>query len=259
MSTMIPRLALLFFALVLSGNTQQAPASKAPTFSRNSYPASKFRVTENKYTHGDVSIRIIEVKNRGYALEPRQCRAWLEVTNGERLLKRIYYPDIDPSGFSFGIFVPKLKQPDNYFVAVKEGDYDGRLLLVGKDGTVTDLPGGFYFVTVDKRFLVGEYATDGSPLVVVDVERHIAVIDGTKDDTIPDPFNFYRDSSGYFYTEASDSNGSWNEIRDHVYRVDLEHHRVVRRSITAKELSAAHKVDYDFDPQKLNDCYSTEQ
>ena len=118
------------------------------------------------------------------------------------MVSRLYYADIEPVGFSFGIFVPKRQPLEGYFIAVKEGDYDGRLLLVGKNGTVTDFPGGFYFVTADKRFLVGEYATDGSPLVVMDVERHTAVIDGTKDSTIPEPFNYYRDSSGYFYTEA---------------------------------------------------------
>src|SRR5260221_4547774 len=191
MSTMIPRLALLISALVLSGSAQQAPASKAPAFSRNSYPTNKFRVTENEYTHGEVSIRIAEVKNRGYALEPRQCRAWLEVTNGERLLKRIYYADIDPSGFSYGVFVPKHQPLENHFIAIKEGDYDGRLLLVGKDGTVSDLPGGLYFLTDDKRFLVGEYATDGSPLVVVDVAHARVVIDGSIDPKIPEPFNYY--------------------------------------------------------------------
>ena len=48
--------------------------------------------------------------------------------------------DIEPVGFSYGLFVPKRQPVPSYFVALKEGDYDGRLLL----------PGGFYFVTRGK-------------------------------------------------------------------------------------------------------------
>jgi hypothetical protein len=41
-------------------------------------------------------------------------------------------------------------------VAVKEGDYDGRQLLVDKDGSTHDLLGGVFFLTEDRRFLVSE-------------------------------------------------------------------------------------------------------
>jgi hypothetical protein len=55
-------------------------------------------------------------------------------SKGGQLLKRFYYRDINPGGSSFGLFLPKQQPSSDDFVAVKEGDYDGRLLLVDKDG-----------------------------------------------------------------------------------------------------------------------------
>jgi len=58
------------------------------------------------------------------------------------------------------LFLPKQQPSCEYLVAVKEGDYDGRQLLVDKDGSTHDLLGGVFFLTEDRRFLVSEYSSD---------------------------------------------------------------------------------------------------
>ena len=218
-------------------------------------------ISRKEFSHGDVTVRVTQVKNAGYKLLPYTCRAWFEVRKDNRLIKRQYYDDIDPSGFSYGIFVPKQQPIEDYFVAVKEGDYDGRLLLVSRDGALSNLPGGFYFLTDDKRFLLEEYASDDSSLVVVDVSMHKMVIDARDDSSIPEVLNWYRDTVGYFFTEPDPASKAWppTEKRGHVYRLDLRNLKVTKIGGEPRMFANAHKVSYDFDPRKKRDCSSEPQ
>lgn len=253
-------LVLLPFLLTLGSLAQQTPTTKVVPFRPADYAAGKFQITRKDFPHGDVTIRVIEVKNLGYQTEPHTCRAWLQVERGNQLLKQLYYDDIDAVGFSYGIFVPKHQPSAEYFTAVKEGDYDGRLLLVSKDGTLADLPGGFYFLSEDKKYVIGEYAQDESTLMVVDLAQSSVIIDGRTMTNVPEIFQWYEDDAGYFFTET-DVSKSWPapEKKGHAYRLDLEKRKITRINMPTAALAGAHKVPYDFDPRKLKDCTAEPQ
>jgi hypothetical protein len=204
---------------------------------------------------------VIQAKRlHGSVQSPSYCRAWLEVWRSDHILKQIYYDDIEPVGFSYGIFVPRRQPLTDYFTAVKAGDYDGRLLLIGQDGSLADLPGGFYFVTADKRYLVGLHAMDSSSLVVVDVARRQLVIDGEKE-RVPEIHSWHLDAAGYLFTEVDEGDNSEEprELKDSVYRLDLEHRRVAKAQLTAAQMATARRVSWDFDPRELADCTATPQ
>lgn len=258
---MVRTLLIILAAASITASAQHIVKPKVLPFNPATYPSHKFRVTQNEYPYGDFVVRVIEVKNLGYSVAPRTCRAWLQVKKADQLLKQVYFDDNDmePVGFSFGIFVPQKQPLDDYFVAVKEGDYDGRLLMVGNDGSLTNLPGGFYFLTDDKQFLIGEYATDGSSLVVVNVAQHRVVLDSSKDANASEPFDYYHDKIGYFFTDADDTSEGWVEKRNHIFRIDLTQNRIIRMPASRTTFSAAQKVNYDFDPRKMQDCNSKAQ
>jgi hypothetical protein len=258
---MTSNIIALFLVFIFADGSQTPPSKKTSAFDARMYPASEYQVSEKNYVHGRINVRIIQAKSKEHINEPHYCRAWFEVRNGNSLVKHLYYHDIEPVGFSYGIFVPNEQPLPDYFVAVKEGDYDGRLLMVAKDGQLTDLPSGFYFVTSDKRFLVGDYASDDNALIVVDIAKRQIVIDGRKDRKIPEDFRWYRDRAGYFFTVPDESNKKWppREKTGRVYRLDLVHPAVVGTPMTASQLATAHKVSYDFDPRQKSDCISTPQ
>jgi hypothetical protein len=131
---MTRNLILVSLLSVASASAQVTAPKEKIAFRAGDYPPGKFKITQKSLTHGTVNIRVIQVKNLGYTMDPDTCRAWLEVRKGNQLLKRFYYRDINPVGSSFGLFLPKQQPSSDDFVAVKEGDYDGRLLLVDKDG-----------------------------------------------------------------------------------------------------------------------------
>jgi len=253
--------ALFLLVFLLAGGSQSAPSEKTPVFDARMYPVSEFHVSRRSYSHGEVTVQVIQAKAKEHIKEPRYCRAWFEIRKGPSLLKRLYYDDMEPVGFSYGIFVPREQPLSDYFVAVKEGDYDGRLLLVDKDGHVTNLPGGFYFLTADKRFLVGDYASDDEVMIVVDVAKREVVIDGREVRGIPEDLNWYRDSAGYFFTAPDESSKEWppHEKKGYVYRLDPERRTVLGTPMNASQFARARKVAYDFDPRQKADCTSTPQ
>jgi hypothetical protein len=173
-----------------------------------------------------------------------------------RVLRQAYFDDIEPVGGYFGIFLPKHQPLENYFVALKEGDYDGRLLLVGKDGSLTNFPGGGFFLTADKRFLIGEHASDYASPFVVDLARRQLVIDGEKE-KLSGVVDWYVDNRGYFYTE-DDENGqphNSNPKTVAIYRLDLKQFKVTKDVMSGQKLKSFRKVAYE--PwEKSADCIS---
>ena len=142
-------------------------------------------------------------------------------------------------------------------MAVKAGDYDGRLLLVGINGSLANLPGGGYFLTPDKRYLIGSHVMDSESLVVVDVVQRRVVIDGEKQ-KLPDVGDWYLDGTGYFYTENEETGQPRQPQQTSVaiYRLDLKHFKVQREEIGAELLKSLRKIKYD--PwQNSSDCTST--
>jgi hypothetical protein len=93
---------------------------------------------------------------------------------------------------------PRTAASADFFVAVKDGDYDGRLFVVSKDGEVADLIGGSYFITADHEFLVSEYSSDLHAIVVFDLGENRKVLESRN---IAEIDTWYRDDAGYFFTE----------------------------------------------------------
>jgi hypothetical protein len=180
----------------------------------------------------------------------------LEVRKDNTVVRQAYFDDIDPVGSSFGIFLPKHQPLEDYFVALKDGDYDGRLLLVGKDGSLTDLPGGSFFLTPDKRYLIGEHASDYASLIVFDVTQRRTVIDGAKE-KLPGVGDWYLDNAGSFFTEDDETGQPQDTSQKTVaiYRLDLKRLKVARDVKTKARLESIQKIDY-YPWQNSADCTS---
>lgn len=240
------------------GSASIAFSQQSKRFDPKSYPAGSFHVSRHDYQFSYFTVRIIHAK-RVYDLSappPSYCRAWLEVRKDNTVVRQAYFDDIDPVGSSFGIFLPKHQPLEDYFVALKDGDYDGRLLLVGKDGSLTDLPGGSFFLTPDKRYLIGEHASDYASLIVFDVTQRRTVIDGAKE-KLPGVGDWYLDNAGYFFTEDDETGQPQDTSQKTVaiYRLDLKRLKVARDVKTKARLESIQKIDY-YPWQNSADCTS---
>ena len=209
-------------------------------------------MTQSSHTLGEIQIRIIQVKRRGHSPTPPSfCRAWVEISKGNALLKRLMYGDIEPVGGNYGVFTPPLQPNADYFVMVKEGDYDGHLLLVDREGKVTDTLGGAFFVG-RQRYLFSNYSSDEAGLAVFDLQARKLLLRSTD---IPYIGNWYRDDTGYYFLDAEDESIETRDGTVNVYRVDLTRGQVVKMPISIAKVKSS-RVDYDFYPRTYADCTS---
>jgi hypothetical protein len=228
-------------------------------FIASQYSSKEFKISQGEFRNGNVLIRIIEAKktSRNYDKPPYVCRAWLDVWKAKQTIFRRYYDNIDAVGFSYGLFVPEVQPPPPFFAVVKNGDYDGRLFLVHKDGKVFDLIGGFYFISENKRYLFSHYASDTSGLAVFDLQGGHVVFSSDK---LPAyQHQWYIKKGSYFFTasEWSGSSGMPREKEGVAYFYDFESHEIIEKGVSSAELAASKPVAFDFDPRECEDCNVT--
>lgn len=255
---MIQRFASSVVVLSLCVSLEIASGQNQKRFEARSYPARLFHVSHHSYSFGKFTVRIIQAKSiyEESSPPPSSCRAWMDVMDDGQVLRQAYFDDIDPVGSYFGIFLPKLQPLEGYFIALKEGDYDGRLLLVAQDGSLANLPGGDVFLTPDNRYLIGSHDSDYPSLFVIDLARRRVVIDGAKQ-KLPGVDQWYMDKSGYFFT-AVDNTGMPQDSKQKslaIYRVDLSSLSVTKSAITASRLKLVRKVNL-IPWQRTSDCTS---
>ena len=237
---------------------QIVSGQQSKRFDLKSYPAGTFHTSSHDYPIGKVTVRIIQVKalDEGRSTNPSLCRAWLQVREGSKILRQAYFNDIDAVGGSYGIFLPKHQPFSDYFLALKEGDYDGRLLLVGEDGSLTNLPGGDLSLTPDKRFIIGSHDSDYQSLFAIDVAHRRLAIDGEKG-SLPPVGGLYVDKAGYFFT-GDDESGEPpdpNLKTMAIYRLDLTRFTVKKSTIAVDRLKSIREVK-SVPWQKSPDCTS---
>lgn len=243
--------------VLLAGNATagQSAGKKTLRFNPGDYPKSEFQVTQSIHSLGTVKIRIIHAKRRKeIETPPSFCRAWVEITRGDTLVRRIYYRDFEPVGYKYGVFVPAKQPSGDYFALVKEGDYDGHLLLVNGSGEVADTLGGSFFVARG-RFLVSQYSSDEAGLAVFDLQTHKLILKTTD---IPYVEKWYKDSTGYFFTESEwpERSGESHEKAGIAYRLNLQQGKIIKTDMDSTRLHSAAAVKYDFDPRQYDDCVS---
>lgn len=143
-----------------------------------------------------------------------------------------------------------------YLAVVKNGDYNGRLLLFRTDGEVYDLIGGFYFFSKDKRYVFSEYASDASGLAVFDLDTGKVVFSSEE---LPYIHQWYEKDGTYFFTESEwhDNSGSATEKVGTVHIFDFKQKKLIEKKVSSSFFKKAMVLEWDFDPRKYKDCKST--
>jgi hypothetical protein len=225
-------------------------------FNKNQYPSNDFTISQANFNHGDALIKIIEAKRISIKYEevPHFCRMWLSVKKSNKTVYRKYFDDIEPVGFSYGLFIPKVQPPSPYFAVVKNGDYDGSLFLISKNGKVIKLMGGFYFITKNKRYLFSEYASDATGLAVFDLRKGLVVFSSMN---LPAEMSHWYENKGeYYFTTEPDSYNDPEQIVAFFY--DFKTNKITQKNIGRSEFAAGKPVIYDFDPREYQDCNTSQ-
>jgi hypothetical protein len=207
------------------------------------------KTTISNYHFGNIEIKIKQVFGG-------ECSALLEITKEGRTLHKKEYNNIEGLGRSFGLYVPD-KQPDNkYFIINKHGDYDGRTLLIDRNGNLTDLPGGYYYITKDKHYLFIEHEIDGfGSITVFDLQLGKVIYGDIPDEAFnmvygaPESIKYSQKNNDVYviFGYADDA--------DKIYKYDFKiNHLVLYKKI---KISLRDKFDPYPNPESVKNCTCT--
>ena len=247
------KFTILFVGILLfSGPFICHGAEPYKPFNKKQYSSNDFAISQADFSHGNVFIRIIEAKriSEKHDEPPYTCRTWLSVRKASKTIYHNYVDDIDAVGFSYGLFIPKVQTPSPYFAVVKNGDYDGRLFLISKDGKVFNLMGGFYFITKNGRYIFSEYASDASGLAVFDLKKGRVVFSSME---LPAEMSHWYENQGkYYFTTEPDSYDDPAQVVAYFY--DFKTNKIKQKNISRSEFAGGKPITYDFDPREYEDC-----
>jgi hypothetical protein len=192
--------------------------------------------------------KIVQIKQRAGksgAASGFFCTASIETRALGKEVDRITFDGINgrgmnPVGYSVGVAFPEPQPSNRALVLIKNGDYDGRLIIIRPSGKIETFKGGRFFLTLDNKYLVSEYITDS------DTTDYVVL-------TLP-TLEPYWAFSGIGELERRDTGGSQYVLKkstNDVTLVDLEQKQLKRATVPMMDSVA---VKFAFDPRSYSDC-----
>jgi hypothetical protein len=205
------------------------------------------KTTRTVYPFAGLQVEITQKKplQRG---SDQYCRAEVRVVKGGSVIAHRLFPNFEPNGDTYGLFVPKMQPSSDYFLIVKRGDYDGRTLLIDKNGQLKDLPGGTFWVVPDKGLLFSNSVQDSDQGPVIFDLRSGAVVH----DQLPFCFaHWYRNGEVLFFTTyVQDGSGKEDRSLIHVYQPTVN--KISDEKPGQEIWKDAKIIDGGFDPADQN-------
>lgn len=159
-------------------------------FAAKDYPAKWYDIRYDSSNFKEFAIKVIHVLNVNYKPDiditnmkddPNNftCRGWVYIKNNktQKVVDTLYYADMLGGGGCSGIYMPSIQPRTDYFVVVKNGDYDGHLIIVDSLGNVTiEKGGGNLQISTDKRYLFSNYNSDIQAATIFDFNKHKTIL-----------------------------------------------------------------------------------
>ncbi len=271
---------LLLLFVILSVNEaifSQLHYDTITVFRVKDYPSPMFQISYDSSRFGDYSIEVVHVLNVSYPgitnqehpselIDYLDCKGWLFLKKGTKTIQTLCYPNMDAVGGCSGIYIPKKQPRQDYFLVAKYGDYNGNTILIYKDGTITNLPGGIFQVSPDKRYLFSNYDSDQPGVSIFDFDNHKALLtpDSAEfDSTLREPYIrtwYYKDHTYMARVYTDDEEGEHPDtLHITVGRYDLKNNNLTyskaNKDFFKKAVELIDYSPYDFkDGRKSCNC-----
>lgn len=218
-------------------------SKKNVDYASRDYPDSLYQTTKTLINFGLVSVNVIEVKtliqNNSHNF---YCRTWMKIKKESKIIENLYFPDLEPVGGQYGLFIPKNQPSPKFFFIIINNDYDGRLLIINKEGKITETVGGYYFISNDKKYLFSEYYSDIGGLAVIDLKNGNIVY---KNYNLPNIDKWYFKNRQYYFI---------TDERDSVYIFDNNKNQLIVKKSQPKYFDKAKLIQFDFPIGNESDC-----
>jgi hypothetical protein len=168
------KISFLILLMICTGAYAQhkGPVTKKPkAYNSSDYPADQYSTRIDTASLGVIKIQLIHVLQTGLTEDPA-CKAWLVARKGNKTTAQMFFDDIGADYGCAGIFFPKKQPRDDLFIMSKYGDFDGRLLIIDRNGLLNQVPGGDFYVSEDENYLFTNYSSDQTGVSILDLGKN---------------------------------------------------------------------------------------
>ena len=180
---------LLYAILLLLSSVNclysQGYGKTAPPFNPAQYPDSLFKVAEADYNWHGFHVTLKNI--RGYKLKDTTdffCRSYAQILKNRDTILNFSLSDIEALGGCSGVYSFKIDTFNDYFFISKFGDYNGRLLILDRNGHITNIPGSSFYLSKNHRYIFTTQDSDIGGLTIYDLKTRKILFD-SEHDTIP--------------------------------------------------------------------------
>ena len=231
---------ILFICILISTSSLQAQSllitENGVTINGKSYSKNDFIIETQTFGLNSVTIKIAQITNKAIPNNDFYRRAIIQTMKNKRVVDELYFNDMDPVGSWGGICFNEYQPILNYVIGSKYGDYNGQIIIINKNGKIISKPGGNYFLTADKRFLISDWDSDLSGITIFDFEANKIVFS----DKIPVHHTKWYENNGKFYTTEWAKNVETNNI----YEFNLNGFTFTKSDLSGDKIRRFKSVTY---------------
>jgi len=228
------------------------PTGKYEPFKSSDYAADKYEIKLDTATFSKFKIEIRQahlIDNKSNTPDDFYCRGWLTVTQGNKIIKELYFKEIEPVGSCYGLFIPDKQPRKDHFIISKFGDYDGSIFIVDTTGKVTEKMGGKFYISKDQHYLFSSYASDLSGLTVYDFKKNLILFSDTIEPYLTD---WYFKEGKYFAEIWNPSASAKDNRRIAIY--DFTKNKLINSTCDEDYLTADSQLKIYNDYNYAKDC-----
>lgn len=246
---------LVYFLIVTNcfGQTRD----KYEPFHNVDYPTDKFQIKIDTAIFSKFKIELRQVKYIGNAKTDSSsfyCRAWLTVSQGNKIITQQFYKSIEPVGGCSGLFIPDQQPRKDFFIFSKFGDYNGSIFIIDTAGKVIEKIGGIFYISKDKRYLFSNYDSDLGGLTVYDLNKHLVIYSSSEEL----PRNLYLNDwyfqDGKYFARAYDDETNSNEQLIKIATFDFKTNKLVITTVEKNYLKKENQLKIYNDYKYAKDC-----
>ncbi len=219
-------LIIFLYFLSLTAFGQKGLTKKV--FKPSDYLSPNYKIKKSNLIFSKFTIELIRVKSESNSTnDPNtfDCRAWLRLKEKDQIVKEFYYPNMEPVGSCYGILIPKKQPLNNYFLVSKHSDYDIDIILINEQGKVQIIPGTYFYISPNKKYLISNFVPGSLGISVFDLESNTLIFSSEGNDPFGD---WYYQDGNYFATinEQTVKNGQIE-----ILSIDFKSKKIVKNKV----------------------------
>jgi hypothetical protein len=247
---------ILFFLFVVTNYPAQTTGKFEP-FRNSDYPADKFQIKIDTARFAKFRIEIRQIKYTGNPETDTSsfyCRAWLTITQRNKIITQQFYKSIEPVGGCSGLFIPDQQPRKDFFIFSKFGDYNGSIIIIDTTGTVTEKIGGIFYISKDQRYLFSNYDSNLAGLTVYDLNKHAVIYSSSAELRNDASLNdWYFQDEKYFTRVYDDETDSSDDVIK-IATFDFKTNKLVISAVNKNYLKKENKLKVYNDTKYARDC-----